>query len=270
MSCELLKASVAIFLISTCAVHSQETIIKEINGERYEIGTFSIVEDHPELFSLENGFVLEEDFRSAEEVFRTAMEDSSHFHDLELAKNIVSNVGTQIGTVFAAENLSGVLDSDLPGISPVALSNENDQLSWTFMEVGIQQVGDVLDLEYVITNEGTMVTVPDDRFGYPPYSVYRYFTSRRLPSNDNQHFKPDRYTAALDVRPGNYPTCGGNLWVTGFRVGYGKDSPLFIEHKHQDKCFDEDVIFLPEGLRAYDRGGVTAFLNQPIDYFCWQ
>ena len=83
-------------------------------------------------------------------------------------------------------------------------------------------------------------------------------------------YRPDRYTTAPDVRPANYPTCGGKLWVTGFRVGYGKNSRLFIEHKHSDKCFDEDVIFLPKGLRAYDRSGVTAFLNQPIDYFYWQ
>ena len=86
----------------------------------------------------------------------------------------------------------------------------------------------------------------------------------------NENYRPDVYTAAPDVRPANYPTCGGNLWVTGFRVGYGKNSRLFIEHKHRDKCFDEDVIFLPKGLRAYDRSGVTAFLNQPIDYFYWQ
>ena len=83
-------------------------------------------------------------------------------------------------------------------------------------------------------------------------------------------YKPDRYTSAPDVRPANYPTCSGNLWVTGFRVGHGKNSQLFIEHKHKDKCFIEEVIFLPEGLRAYDRGGVTTFLNQPIDYFYWQ
>lgn len=83
-------------------------------------------------------------------------------------------------------------------------------------------------------------------------------------------YRPDRYTTAPDVRPANYPTCGGNLWVTGFRVGYGKNSQLFIEHKHKDKCFNEEVTFLPEGLRAYNRSGVTAFLNQPIDYFYWQ
>ena len=31
--------------------------------------------------------------------------------------------------------------------------------------------------------------------------------------------------------------------------------------------FDEDVIFLPEVLRAYDRSGVTTFLNQAVLLF---
>ena len=101
-------------------------------------------------------------------------------------------------------------------------------------------------------------------------SAERVIAQKVTNEENKQHFRPNQYTTAPDVRPANYPTCGGKVWVTGFRIGYRKNSRLFIEHKHKDSCFDEDVIFLPEGLRAYDRPSVTAFLNQPIDYFYWQ
>ena len=292
MSCELLKASVAIFLISTCAVHSQETIIKEINGERYEIGTVSI-EDFPEIVSeaqredivsiMFDDYDYDDDDYTEEELetlyasveiamdsVQSAVTNSSHFGDRVLAEAILTNVQLELGSVLIAElrnefSQQGIDSYDT--YSPISVSNENGLL-FGALYVG-RSVQDTPDLDdpsrrFIDLYVGENVT---DTFIWPEA---RYFTSRRLPSNDNQHFKPDRYTAAPDVRPANYPTCGGNLWVTGFRVGYGKDSRLFIEHKHQDKCFDEDVIFLPEGLRAYDRGGVTAFLNQPIDYFYWQ
>ena len=86
------------------------------------------------------------------------------------------------------------------------------------------------------------------------------------PASQSRRFRPDAYTAAPDVRPGNFATCDGRTWVPGFKVA----GQLFIQHKYSDKCFDEEVTFLPDGLRVYDRAAVTRFIGQPIDFYYWQ
>ena len=79
--------------------------------------------------------------------------------------------------------------------------------------------------------------------------------------------KADRMTLAPDLIPSNVPTCDGDF-VSGFQIVGGGAIEWYADAHHQDRCFDVQVTFLPEGVSAYDMDSVLVYLGErDLDVF---
>ena len=79
--------------------------------------------------------------------------------------------------------------------------------------------------------------------------------------------KADEMTLAPDLIPSNVPTCDGDF-VSGFQIVGGGGIEWYADAHHQDRCFDVQVTFLPEGVSAFDMDAVLDFLgDRDLDVF---